>query len=105
RGGDRSRVHRGKEDGCDRRSGRDTEGAEKSVSRAGPQLEPRGAGAEVRDGEDAAAEVVGTEERGRPAASLRGRLARGRGGEECEAERPERLLPGRARAVRPKQEE
>src|SRR5207249_11878842 len=87
-GGDRGSVHRGEEDRRDRRRRRDRERAEEDVPGARPQLEPCRARAEVGDGEYAAAEVVGAEEPRRPACSLRGRLARRRGGAPREAEGP-----------------
>src|SRR5207247_2725761 len=104
-GGDRGSVHRGEEDRRDRRRRRDRERAEEDVPGAQPQLEPCRARAEVGDGEYAAAEVVGAEESRRPACSLRGRLARRRGGEQREAEGPERLLAGRPRAIGPREQE
>ena len=74
--------------------------AEQRVARSRPELQHRRPGAEHRNGEHAAAEVVGAEERGRPAVPLRHRLARGGDREEQEAGRPERLLRRRPAPVR-----
>src|SRR5207302_9251750 len=80
---------------------RDRETAEQDVALTGTQLEHRRACAESGDGQDAATEVIASEEERCPAVPLRGRLAGGGDREEEEADGPQRLLRSRAPAVRP----
>ena len=80
------------------------ERADQHVPAALRQQQPGRAGAQVRHGQDAPGEVVRAEERRAPSGPLGRRLARGRDGEEQEAESPEHLLPRAAAPERAQQE-
>ena len=87
-------AHRREGHGDRRRGSRHDETAEQHVAPALRQEQPRRAGAEIRDRQNAAGEVVRAEEAGRPAAALRDGLAGRRDAEERETDRPEHLRAG-----------